>query len=115
MPVVGRQWLTLNADFGDSRHCREQRLERSRAAHDATTALLANEHDIARELHSIAEALLGIDEQRLASECRAVPERTGEAVAVAAELRQREPSFVLPPALVELAVEQECQRKIPVG
>src|SRR6266567_4394591 len=108
MRVVGREWLVLNADLGDSGHRREQRCERSRAAHDATSALLADQHDVTRELQRIAEALLGVDEQRLAGERRPVPERTGEAVAVAAELRQREPSLVLAPALGELTVEQEC-------
>src|SRR5216110_879240 len=113
MRIVPRQCFTVAADFGNSRNRREQWRERIRAANQAARAGFREKSRIARELQCVPEALLGIDEQRLARGRRAVPAWARKTVTIASELRQRKPGIVFAPALGKLAVEQERQREIP--
>ena len=71
MQIVGRQLFAARDDFGDAIEACQQRLQlRRHLEHDLARPCRASMRHIARELHGVAEPLLGVQQDGLAAERR---------------------------------------------
>jgi hypothetical protein len=109
MHVEGRRLGILSDRPLDAGQAREQAQQRPRRLQDDARPR-GGERRIAAELDRVAKTLLGVQQQYATAERLARPQRLREPAR--RRIEQPPPPFVFPPALGELAVLQQSQRKV---
>jgi len=111
--VALRHRFPEDAQARDAAHRRRDVAQLRPDVQDDLGAALGGELDVAQELHCIAEALLGMDEQALAAQVFARPLWTGRQRPLARVLRQLPARFEHLPALLEAAQAEQQLRHVP--
>ena len=111
--VMGRQGTLARDQAVDARAVSQQRQQRSRAGQDHRAALFLNEGDVANELQRVAQALFGVQQNRLTLQGRAVPLRPGRTQR--GQVLAAPTPFILSPTFVELAELEQSHTLALVG
>src|SRR6185312_9899597 len=92
----------------------EKRAERRGRTNDDARAAVGKRLRKANELNGVADALLGIEEKRLASQVLAVPAWNRQRRGLSPEFRQLEAPFVFAPPLFVLPGGKQSEGEVPV-
>jgi hypothetical protein len=111
--VERRQGVALGRQAVDARAGPQQPEQRPLAGDDDGQAALLDEGGVADELQGVAQALLGVQQDRLTQERSAVPAQLREGPR--GQLLAAPALLVLGPAALEVAPQQPEQRAVDVG